>query len=595
MDNKTLSDLIGLIYDAAFSADLWPRLLEVLSNEMDPLLAEEGETNLEQNKKKAIPTYALIDLLGSHFRRALELNRQVFEACEERNALAQLMERLPLGIVIVDSESRVLTYNKKLAQIASDGRGISIKNSVLSTGSSLDTKNLRRMIRNVAHNAEVEGQSISFLPDNGNMPLSALVVPFNATSYLGGNNGKKAVVFISSPEVHIDIPIEILKSLYKLTTAEAKLVSLLIKDRNLKAIAEQFGLSKHTIRTQLKSVYEKTGTHRQAELVRQIITGPAMLATLTSEVNSAADLSTASVPLLRSRGPSSKLHQTIRLPDNRILGYAEYGVETDVPVMLMHSAFGSRLQRHPDEKIISKCGVRLIIPDRPGVGLSDKKENRTLSDWAYDVACLADHLGLKRFNVIGYSMGGAFGLACAHVLKERIGRLVLVGSPVPFVKFKDLERMQPSYRFILYLGKYAPSLFFPLMRLMFSRLGIDRIQGEFLKQMPAVDRALLYDRAIKSRTDENLREGIRQGVRNILPEYFLISNDWQFKIEEIQVSAEIWHGQMDPIIPFHFANRLAELLPNCQMNHVPCAGHFLLYHCWREILLSAVATANSKE
>ncbi|MDJ0764326.1 MAG: alpha/beta fold hydrolase [Myxococcota bacterium] len=592
MDNKTLSDLIGLIYDAAFNAELWPRLLEVMSNEMGALLLEEEKTDLEEDKKKATPTYALIDLLRSHFTRALELNRQVFEAHEERDAIGELLERLPLGIVVVDSESHILTYNKKLAQIASDGQGISIKNSLLSTGSSLDTKKLRKMIRNVTCNAGQEVQSISFLPENANMPLSALVVPFNAMSNSGVNNGKKAVVFIASPEMHIEISADILKSLYKLTTAEAKLVSLLVKDHSLNAIAEQLGLSKHTIRAQLKSVYEKTGAHRQAELVRQIITGPAMLATLTSEINSAAELSTGSVSVLRPIGFASQLHQTMRLPDDRILGYAEYGVKTDFPVMLMHSSFGSRFQRHPDEKIISKCGVRLIIPDRPGTGLSDKKENRTLLDWAYDVACLADHLGLKHFNVIGHSMGGAFGLACAHVLKERIGRLVLVGSVLPFIKFKDLGGMQPHFRLLLCLGRYAPSLFSPLMRLLFSRLGPEMIQSEFSKEMPPLDCALLYDREIRSRIDEDIRESLRQGGQHILPEFFLISGDWKFGLEEIQVPVEIWHGQMDPIVPFHFANKMEELLPHCQTNYLPGVGGYILYHCWREILLSAVSTDN---
>lgn len=84
--------------------------------------------------------------------------------------------------------------------------------------------------------------------------------------------------------------------------------------------------------------------------------------------------------------------------------------------------------------------------------------------------CLADYLGLRRFGGLGYSLGAAFGLACAYKLKKRIKRLSLVSSVVPFENFMDLEGMHLSHRFLLSIGKYAHTLTGPLTKYISSKL-----------------------------------------------------------------------------------------------------------------------------
>ena len=47
-----------------------------------------------------------------------------------------------------------------------------------------------------------------------------------------------------------------------------------------------------------------------------------------------------------------------------------------------------------------RAGVRLISPDRPGIGLSDPLAGRNMLDWADDIAELLDQLGVDRFAVV---------------------------------------------------------------------------------------------------------------------------------------------------------------------------------------------------
>src|SRR5689334_6385779 len=104
------------------------------------------------------------------------------------------------------------------------------------------------------------------------------------------------------------------------------------------------------------------------------------------------------------------------LDDGRELAYELWGKPDGVPVLFQHGTGDSRLARHPDESLTADLSVRLVTVDRPGVGGSTARKNRTLLQWAPDVAALADHLEIDRFAVAGWSGGGPHALAIAHVL-----------------------------------------------------------------------------------------------------------------------------------------------------------------------------------
>jgi DNA-binding CsgD family transcriptional regulator len=62
-------------------------------------------------------------------------------------------------------------------------------------------------------------------------------------------------------------PVELVRSLFDLTAAEARIARSLSAGETLDDIAETGGVSRNTVRTQLRGVMEKTGCTRQAELV----------------------------------------------------------------------------------------------------------------------------------------------------------------------------------------------------------------------------------------------------------------------------------------------------------------------------------------
>src|SRR5438477_9457290 len=90
----------------------------------------------------------------------------------------------------------------------------------------------------------------------------------------------------------------------------------------------------------------------------------------------------------------------VKLRDGRQLAYREYGRHDGRPLLFFHGTPGSRFPQWSDEG-----AFRIIVPDRPGMGLSDFQADRRLVDWPDDVAQLTDHLGIDDFSVAGVSGG----------------------------------------------------------------------------------------------------------------------------------------------------------------------------------------------
>src|SRR5262249_39080994 len=84
------------------------------------------------------------------------------------------------------------------------------------------------------------------------------------------------------------------------------------------------------------------------------------------------------------------------------LSYAEFGRPEGDPVLYFHGSPSSRLEPLLlGDEMLGRLGLRVISPDRPGMGGSDFQPGRRITDWPADVTSLADAPGLDRFAVRG--------------------------------------------------------------------------------------------------------------------------------------------------------------------------------------------------
>ncbi|MGA8251165.1 MAG: alpha/beta hydrolase, partial [Mycobacterium sp.] len=90
------------------------------------------------------------------------------------------------------------------------------------------------------------------------------------------------------------------------------------------------------------------------------------------------------------------------LPNGRRLGYAEFGDPSGVVVLWFHGTPGARRQ-FPlvGRRAAMKLGLRVVVLERPGSGLSDPHPYPAVADWATDIAAVAAALGAERLGVVG--------------------------------------------------------------------------------------------------------------------------------------------------------------------------------------------------
>src|SRR5215212_4647366 len=140
--------------------------------------------------------------------------------------------------------------------------------------------------------------------------------------------------------------------------------------------------------------------------------------------------------------------RVVRLRDGRSMGYAQYGRPDGFPIVNAHGGMACRVDVAAAAAVADEAGVRLISPDRPGIGLSDPQSDRTVTGWASDVAELLDQLGIDRFAVMGWSMGGQYAAAVGHVVRQRVTRVAIIAGALPLTEpgvFDQLPTMDRVY------------------------------------------------------------------------------------------------------------------------------------------------------
>src|ERR1700690_4235043 len=91
----------------------------------------------------------------------------------------------------------------------------------------------------------------------------------------------------------------------------------------------------------------------------------------------------------------------LRLGDGRRVTYSEFGDPDGTRVLSCHGGLVCRFDVEPSAAAFHDRRARVISPDRPGVGGSDRRPGHSTADWADDVRELLDALGIERCAVMG--------------------------------------------------------------------------------------------------------------------------------------------------------------------------------------------------
>ncbi|GJD51332.1 hypothetical protein OPKNFCMD_4086 [Methylobacterium crusticola] len=212
---------------------------------------------------------AQIGRMLPHFQRAGEVALRLAET--RASSILEAFELMRCGGLLLDGTGRVVGQNGRAR--AMGGRTLRVVQGTLVAHPAATNAALGRLIGSVIGRGPAHAAPAAppvAVPREGGPPLVVHAAPLVASGQEPFRRAR-AVLLIRDPAEAGEVGDALLRQAFGLTAAEARLANALARGRDLAEVAAAGGTTVATLRSQLKAVFAKTGTHRQAELVALLV------------------------------------------------------------------------------------------------------------------------------------------------------------------------------------------------------------------------------------------------------------------------------------------------------------------------------------
>ena len=216
----------------------------------------------------------LMSGLVPHVQQALRTHDQLAALADRAVELEGALEVVRRGVIIVAGEHRVINLNLAAERIGRAEDGLCMRSGRIAATSTRADQELQCAIHKALTGEPSTvrtGQSLTCVRPSGKRPYVIHVLPSHRRNADESLRQPMALVLIIDPEDEPECAIALLRRLYRLTDAEAEVALHVMHGADLKHISEELSISLATVRTHLQHVYDKTDTHRQAELVHLLL------------------------------------------------------------------------------------------------------------------------------------------------------------------------------------------------------------------------------------------------------------------------------------------------------------------------------------
>jgi DNA-binding CsgD family transcriptional regulator len=234
--------------------------LSVLRHERHGLADEEARGHLR--------------LLAPHFRRAVAIGKLIDLHKVEGAALADTLDGIAAAMFLVDADARIVHANISGRVLVSAGTVARNADGRLSVTDPQADQALRLVFSTVSSGdiaLEAKGIAVPLTEPNGDYWVAhVLPLTSGARRNAGTCYSAVAAVFVRKAAIDLPSPLETIANSYKLTPAELRVLMAIIQIGGVPEVAPVLGISETTVKTHLQRVFEKTGTNRQADLIKLV-------------------------------------------------------------------------------------------------------------------------------------------------------------------------------------------------------------------------------------------------------------------------------------------------------------------------------------
>ncbi len=219
----------------------------------------------------------IVEQLVPHLRQAVEIFDRVHHLQVEETELHDALDQLGVASFLLDSQMRVTQPNKMAEALFASQDGIAVRNNHLVIANEDARKRLAGILERSRNTPDAARCTPMSLPEvivvprrNEAPPLAVALRALRSPADLRSDHAPLLAVYVSRPDHRSAVPAAVIRALLGVTPAEAELAALLVRGDTIDAAARVLGVTRATARTQLYSIFRKTGLRRQSELISVI-------------------------------------------------------------------------------------------------------------------------------------------------------------------------------------------------------------------------------------------------------------------------------------------------------------------------------------
>ena len=294
-DNEILIGLIGAIYEAALDPAQWAGVLDTITDFINPgperffhgglqprewidaasaMLEEPADDLVSGTRYRAgvaDDVRRRLAMILPHIRRSLLIGEDIARSRAETAALADTVDGLGAGLFVVDGTTRILHTNAAARRLLAAEDVLSSHGGRLVACDPQANRSLRLALTATDGPIDVMPDPLPLIAPDG-MRRVGHVRPLKpvARSYGNGPQEALAAVLVYKAGMECPRPPDIIARSYNLTPTELRVLLAIVEIGGAPEVAAKLGIAPSTVRTHVGRLFEKTGTKRQAELVRLV-------------------------------------------------------------------------------------------------------------------------------------------------------------------------------------------------------------------------------------------------------------------------------------------------------------------------------------
>lgn len=216
-------------------------------------------------------------ILLEHLVRACQLADRIGTFAGREAQTYELLSRLNVGFLLMDAACQPIHVNSIAEGLLRSSRWLTYSQGRVRPIHPASQPAFEKRVAEAAKTSGGQGLhtgDVLALRDPIEAPLAVSIIPFASRGLGLGTERAAAAVVFSDPDTRPQASAEDIAALFGFTPAESRLVVRLVGGDTLVEAARHMGISPNTAKTQLQSVFLKTGCSKQSELVALVVANP---------------------------------------------------------------------------------------------------------------------------------------------------------------------------------------------------------------------------------------------------------------------------------------------------------------------------------